>query len=66
LLTFSISLQELAAMKARVEEMEQEAAKLRDMTAEVEKTMNGPEEGWLTCAIAFCTCDHELNSYTLL
>ncbi|KAJ2958990.1 hypothetical protein NQZ79_g5496 [Umbelopsis isabellina] len=35
---------ELAAMKARVEEMEQEAAKLRDMTAEVEKTMNGPEE----------------------
>jgi hypothetical protein len=32
-------------MKARVKEMEEEASKLRDMTAEVEKTMNGPEEG---------------------
>lgn len=35
-------------MKARVKEMEEEASKLRDMTAEVEKTMNGPEEGRLT------------------
>ncbi|KAH8552243.1 hypothetical protein BGW37DRAFT_491172 [Umbelopsis sp. PMI_123] len=35
---------ELEAMKARVKEMEEEASKLRDMQAEVEKTMNGPEE----------------------
>jgi hypothetical protein len=35
-------------MKARVKEMEEEASKLRDMTAEVEKTMNGPEEGRFT------------------
>lgn len=34
-------------MKARVREMEEEASKLREMTAEVEKTMNGPEEGRL-------------------
>jgi hypothetical protein len=32
-------------MKARVREMEEEASKLREMQAEVEKTMNGPEEG---------------------
>jgi len=36
--------QDLEAMKARVKAMEEEAAKLRDMQAEVEKTMNGPEE----------------------
>jgi polyadenylate-binding protein 2 len=33
-------------MKARVKEMEDEAAKLRDMQAEVEKSMH-PEEGIL-------------------
>lgn len=36
--------QELEAMKARVKMMEEEAAKLREMQAEVEKSMN-PEEG---------------------
>lgn len=34
-------------MKQRVKEMEDEAAKLREMQAEVEKSMN-PEEGELT------------------
>lgn len=32
-------------MKARVQEMESEAAKLRDMQAEVEKSMYPQEEG---------------------
>jgi polyadenylate-binding protein 2 len=32
-------------MKARVQEMESEAAKLRDMQAEVEKSMYPVEEG---------------------
>lgn len=36
-------------MKQRVKEMEDEAAKLREMQAEVEKSMN-PEEGEFTCS----------------
>jgi polyadenylate-binding protein 2 len=42
-------------MKARVREMEEEASKLREMQAEVEKTMNGPEEGQFDslCSIYF-------------
>lgn len=33
-------------MKQRVKEMEEEAAKLREMQAQVEKEMNLTSEGW--------------------
>lgn len=41
-------------MRQRVREMEDEAAKLRDMQAETEKSMN-PEEGILTVSMPTTT-----------